>query len=118
MILVRERRAEQRHDAVAHHLVDRALVTMDGLHHVLEDGIEDLAGLLGVAVGEQLHRTLEVGEEHRHLLTLTFERRPRQQDAVGEVLRGVGIGGGEARLSGCARGDGLSTLQTELRRRR
>ena len=53
MVLVRERRPEQRHDAVAHHLVDGALVTVDGLHHVLEDRVEELACLLGIAVGEQ-----------------------------------------------------------------
>ena len=73
VILVGERRAEQRHDAVAHDLVHRALVAVDGLHHPLEHGVEDFARLLGVAVGEQLHRALEVGEQHRHLLALAFE---------------------------------------------
>jgi hypothetical protein len=29
---------------------------------VLDDGDEELAGLLGITVGEQLHRALEVGE--------------------------------------------------------
>jgi hypothetical protein len=47
VILVGERRAEQRHDPVAHHLVDGALVAVHGLHHALEHGIEDLARLLG-----------------------------------------------------------------------
>ena len=70
VVLVGERRAEERHDPVAHHLVDGALVAVDGLHHPLEDGVEELARLLGVAVGEQLHRALEVGEEHRDLLAL------------------------------------------------
>ena len=73
VVLVGERRAEERHDPVAHDLVDRALVAVDGLHHPLEDGIEELPRLLGVAVGEQLHRALEVGEEHRDLLALAFE---------------------------------------------
>ena len=52
---MRERRAEQRHDPVAHHLVDRALVAVDRFHHVLEHRIEDLPRFLGIAVGEQLH---------------------------------------------------------------
>ena len=73
MILVGQRGAEERHDPVAHHLVDGALVAMDGLHHALEDGVEELPRLLGVAVGQQLHRALEVGEEHRDLLALAFE---------------------------------------------
>jgi hypothetical protein len=40
------------------------------LHHPFEDGVEERARLLGVAVGEQLHRALEIGEEHGHLLAL------------------------------------------------
>ena len=75
VILVGERRAEQRHDAVAHHLIDGALVVMDGLHHVFEDGVEEFARLLGITVGQQFHRALEVGEQHRHLLALAFECR-------------------------------------------
>src|SRR4030095_11769353 len=56
VILVRHRRAEERHDPVAHHLVYRALVAVDRLHHSFEDGIQDLASLLWVAVGQQVHR--------------------------------------------------------------
>jgi hypothetical protein len=73
VVFVGDRRAEQRHDPVAHHLVHRALVAVDGLHHELENGIENLASLLGVAVGEQLHRALEVGEEDCDLLALALE---------------------------------------------
>ena len=90
MVLVGERRAEQRHDAVAHHLVDGALVAVDGLHHPLEDRVEELARLLGVAVGEQLHRALEVGEQDRDLLALAFQGGLGGEDLLGEVLRGVG----------------------------
>jgi hypothetical protein len=74
VILMGQRRAEQRHDAIAHDLVDGALVAVDGLHHPLEDGVEELARLLGVPVGEQLHRALQIGEEDRHLLTLALQR--------------------------------------------
>jgi hypothetical protein len=65
---------------------------MDGLHHQLEDWIEDLARLLGIAVGEQLHRALEVGEQDSDLLALTFEGGLGREDFLGEVLRGVGRG--------------------------
>jgi hypothetical protein len=47
---------------------------VDGLHHPLEDGVEDSARFLGVPVGEEFHRALQVSEEHRHLLTLTLQR--------------------------------------------
>jgi hypothetical protein len=53
MVLVGDWRAEQRHDPVAHHLVQGALVAVDGFHHPLKDGIEELARLLGVPVGQQ-----------------------------------------------------------------
>jgi hypothetical protein len=89
VILMRDRRAEQRHDPIAHDLVHRALVPVHGFHHQLEHGVEDLPRLLGVAVGEQLHRTLEVGEEHRDLLALAFERGLRGEDPLGEVLGGI-----------------------------
>jgi hypothetical protein len=68
VVLVGQRRAAQRHDPVAHHLVHRALVAVDGFHHPLEHGVQDLACVLGIAVGEQLHRALQIGEEHGHLL--------------------------------------------------
>ncbi len=100
VILVGERRAEQRHDPVAHHLVHRAFVAMDGLHHVLEDGVEDLARLLGIAFSEELHRALEIGEQHRHLLALAFEGSLGGEDLLGKVLRRVGLGRGEAHLPG------------------
>ena len=100
VVLVGERRAEERHDPVAHHLVHRALVAVDGLHHALEHGIEELARLLGIAVGEQLHRALEVGEQHGDLLALAFEGGLGGEDLLGEVLGGVGLRAGPAWLSG------------------
>ena len=74
VVLVGERRTEERHDPVAHHLVHGALVAVDRLHHPFEDRVEKLARLLRITVGEQLHRALQVGEEHGHLLALTLER--------------------------------------------
>jgi hypothetical protein len=72
MVLVGERRAEERHDPVAHDLVDRALVSVNGLHHVLKNRVQELPRLLGIAVGEQLHRALQVGEEDGDLLALAL----------------------------------------------
>ncbi len=50
VVLVGERRAEEGHDAVAHDLVDGALVAVDRLHHPLEDGVEEPPGVFRVAV--------------------------------------------------------------------
>ena len=96
VVFVRDRRAEERHDAVAHHLVDRAFVPVDGAHHQLEHRIEQPPRFFGIAVGEQLHRAFQIGEKHGDLLALAFERGLRGQDALGEVLRRVG--------GGCRRG--------------
>ena len=73
MILVGQGRAEQRHDAVAHHLIDGSLVAVNRIHHVRQNRIEQLPCLLGIAVGKQLHRALQVGEEYRDLLALAFD---------------------------------------------
>src|SRR6266481_7219934 len=72
-------------DPVAHHLIDGALVAVDRLHHVFEDGIEDLAGLLGVTIREELHRALQISKEHCDLLALAFQSGLGGKDLLGEV---------------------------------
>ena len=86
MVLVRERGAEEGHDAIAHDLVDGALVAMNRLHHAFEYGVEQPARVLGISVGEQLHRPLQVSEEHRDLLALALEGGLRGQ---GSARRGA-----------------------------
>jgi hypothetical protein len=113
VILVRERRAEQRHDPVAHHLVHRALVTMDRHHHPFEHRIENLARLLGITIGEQLHRALQIREEHGDLFPLTFQSGLGGEDLLREVLRRIrlrrrGANDGYTGRETCA------TLTTEL----
>ena len=77
MILVGERRAEEGHDPVAHNPVHGALVAVDRLDHAFEHRVEEeLLRILGVAVSKQLHRTLDIGEQHGDLLPLTLEGRP------------------------------------------
>jgi hypothetical protein len=73
VVFMRQRGPEQRHDAVPHDLVDRALIAVDGGHEVFEYRVKELPGLLGIAVGQEFHRAFEVGKEHRDLLALAFE---------------------------------------------
>jgi hypothetical protein len=75
MVFMGDRRAKQRHDAVAHDLVHGAFITVHGVHQALQDRIEELPGLLGVTVGQQLHGALQVGEEHGDLLAFAFQSR-------------------------------------------
>jgi hypothetical protein len=50
VVIMGKRRAEQRHDAVAHHLVDGALEAVHGIHHVREHRVEEPARVLGIAI--------------------------------------------------------------------
>ena len=112
VVLVGERRAEEGHDPVSHDLVDGALVVVNGLHHALEHRVEQSPRLLGVAVGEQLHRALQIREQDGHLLALALERAAGGEDARGEVPRGVRLGS-DARCCGRRR-QGLTALVAEV----
>jgi hypothetical protein len=118
VVLVSDGRAEEGHDAVTHDLIDRPLVVMHGLHHVLEDRIEDLPRLLGVAVGEKLHRALQIGEQHRDLLSFALERRPGGEDGLRQMPRGVRLGRAEAGGVLTRTADRVGACVTELGRRR
>jgi hypothetical protein len=90
VVLVGERCTEQRHDAVTHDLVHGAFVGVNRFHHPLDDRVEDLAGLLGIAAGHELHRALHVGEEHRDLLAFALERGLGDEDLLGQMLKLLG----------------------------
>jgi hypothetical protein len=75
--------------------------------------LEELACVFRVAVGEELHRALEIGEQHRDLLPLAFERGLRGEDLLGEVPRGVRLWGGRPNWGRGVRGDGLAALKAE-----
>jgi hypothetical protein len=60
-----------------------------GLDHALQDRVEELPGLLRVALSQQLQRALQVGEEHGHLLALPFQGGLRLEDLLGQVAGGV-----------------------------
>ena len=87
---------------------------MDRFHHVFEHGVKKFPRFFRIAVSEQFRRTLEVGEEHGHLLALTFESRLRGEDLLGQMLRGVGV----RRASLDVWANRLTALQAELRRSR
>src|SRR5262245_5670557 len=93
VIFVRQWRAEQRHDAITEHLVDGTLIAMHGLHHALQHRVEKAASLLGVAVGEELHRPLQVREQDRDLLAFPFDGLPGVEDLLDEMGGRIGEGG-------------------------
>ena len=83
--LMRQRRPKQCHDAVAHDLVHRALIAMHGGHEALQYRIEELPRFLGITVGQQLHRALQVGEQHCDLLALAFHGAAGMQDLLSQI---------------------------------
>ena len=90
MIFVREWGAEERHNAIAQHLVDGAFVAVHGVHHALQRGIEELLGGFGVEVGDQLHGAFEVGKQHGDLLAFAFQGAAGGEDFLREIGWGVG----------------------------
>src|SRR5215831_10082434 len=98
-------RAEERHDAVTHHLVHGALVGVHSVHHALDHGVEDAARILGVAVGEQLQGRFHVREENGDMLALALHKGFGNEDPLSQILGCVGVWGAElalARVRGAA----------------
>jgi hypothetical protein len=87
VVLVRDGRPEERHDAVARELVDEALEALDAARQDGEEALHDGAPGLGVELLGQLHRALHVGEQHGDLLALATEGVPRLEDLDGDVGR-------------------------------
>ena len=98
MVFMRQRCAKQRHDAVAHDLVDRALVAVHRGHHVFQDGIEELPGLLGIPLSQEFHGAFEVRKQHGHLLAFAFEGTAGGEDLLCQVGGCVGQRGTHGRL--------------------
>src|SRR5262249_22501637 len=95
VILVGDRSAEERHDAVAGVLVDRPFVTVDAVRQDPEEAIEEAMPFLEIHALSELHRARDVGEEDGDQLALALERALLGEDLLDEVTRRVG-----ARLEG------------------
>jgi hypothetical protein len=87
MVLVGDRRTEDRHDAVTEDLIHRALVSMHGIDHDLLQRVEYRTDRLGVEVLHQVGRTLDVGKEDGDLLAFALDRSACAQDLLGELRR-------------------------------
>jgi hypothetical protein len=93
VLLVDDRRPEQRHDAVARELIDRALVPMHSAGEELEATIHDRVDGLGIEALRERAEPHDIGEEHRDLLTLALTPSRRRDRAAGRSAVGpVGCG--------------------------
>ena len=75
MILVGERSAEHREDAVAGRLHYVAVVAMDRSDHQLQRGIDDGASFLRIEVLLQFGRALDIGKQGGDGLALAVDHR-------------------------------------------
>ena len=90
VILMGDGRAKQGHDAIAQHLVHRALEAVHGVHHAAQGGVQELLGGFRVEIPDQFGGVFEVGEQHRDLLALAFQSAAGGEDFLREIHRGVG----------------------------
>jgi hypothetical protein len=64
---------------------------MHGIHHHADRAVEDAARLFRVCAFDDRERTLDVGEQHRDVLAFARQSRPRIENALGEMVRRVGV---------------------------
>lgn len=70
VILVDPRHTEDGHDGVAGELLDGATEGLDLLTHLIEEGQEECAEVLGILLGGERGRPHEIGEENRDRFAL------------------------------------------------
>src|SRR5262249_41300132 len=119
VVLMGDGGPEQGHDAIAHDLVHRPLVAVHRCHHVLHHRVEELARLLRVTVGKQLHRALQGGKQYRDLFPFPFQGGARGEDFFCQMRRDSSAGRwcrrSERWGGGCGRGlQGGRTFPAEL----
>jgi hypothetical protein len=77
VVFMGNRRPEQGHNPIAHDLIHGALIAMHGGHHALQHRVEELPGLLRIAVSQdEFQRPLQVRKEHRDVLPLALQGTP------------------------------------------
>ena len=84
----RQRRAEDRHQPVADHLVDHAAVAADGVEHQRVVGVEQLDRLFRRLRLRHRREAADVGEHHRGLDALAAQREARVSQVLGHLARG------------------------------
>jgi len=72
VVLMGQRCPEEGHDPVAHDSVYGAFVVMNCLNHAFEHRVDEFLRVLRIAVGNQLHRILDISEENGDLLPLAI----------------------------------------------
>ena len=90
VILVGNRRSEQRDNAVTRDLGHRPRIAVGGFHHMADRVVQNLANLLGVAVGDEGQRIFDVGEQDGILLSLGLRADISRPARGGELFQRLG----------------------------
>jgi hypothetical protein len=84
MVFMGDGRPEERHNAIAHDLIDGPpLIAMDRRDHPFQHRIEQLPRVLRIAIGQQFQRTSQVGKQYGDLLALAFQGAFGGEDFLG-----------------------------------
>ena len=67
------RRPKQGHNAIAQHLVHRALEAVYGVHHAMQGRVQEFLRRFGIEAFDQLGRVFDIGKQHRDLLAFAFQ---------------------------------------------
>jgi hypothetical protein len=89
VVLVGNRGAKERHNAVAQHLVHGAFVAVHCVHHGVQGGIQKLLGGFGVEVADERQRVFEIRKQHRDVLTLAFQSGAGRADLLRKGYGGI-----------------------------
>src|SRR5437867_2925439 len=98
MVFVGDGGTKEGKDAIAGGLSHIALVAMDRVHHELQGGIDQAAGVFGVEVFDERHRALDVGKEGGDGLAFAVYDPPGLHgsllgpDTLGEMARSIANG--------------------------
>ena len=113
MVLVSDRSAEERHDAVTEELVHRAFVPVHLGQHDLERLRHQRVYVLGVEPGRECGEAGDVHEQNGDLLALALEGGLGREDLLGQVLGGVRLRGRRTNRGRRASGERLAALEAE-----
>ena len=110
VVLVGNGGTEQGHNAIAEHLVHRALEAVHGVHHAVQRRVEELLGGFGVEAANQLGGVFEIGKQHRHLLALACQGTAGGENLLGQMPGGIDLGSGKGPCGLYRGGSGAQTL--------
>ena len=85
VVLMRQWRPKQRHDAVSHDLIHRPFIAVYRGHHGVQGRIKQRPYLLWIETLNDLGRALEIGKQDGDLLALTFQSGTSSQELLSEM---------------------------------